>query len=232
VNVPSIQRELKAFIRRHGTSFDHLASAETQILEMSALSVAATHYERHGYGIEPKNLINGRFRVKLKSGYKDNFSWYRVSRDGLAFQIHANLGVQSAYQFDTGIYVVDVAVVKDDCVANRGPGKRDEWISNGALVTFLEAKKLVAFPMLLAQFVGIVHEIKPRFLLGRRPRGFIAADHFDPSLITVGHLARTAGAIRRGFSDRRFRIRVVTNFDAKISWLSRHDDSASPLAGD
>jgi hypothetical protein len=208
-------------------------SSETQILELAALSVAATHYERAGYAVLPTNLIAGHFKVKVKSGYRDNFSWFTVTRGGATFEVHGNLGVQSAYRLDTGIYVVDVAVVKGGTVSRRGPGARDEWVRNDDVVTFLEVKKLVAFPMLLAQFIGIVHEIKPSFLnSGRRPRGFLANDHFEPALVTVGHLARTAGAIRDGFAARRFHIRVITNFDAKISWLSRERSASSPLSAD
>lgn len=228
INVTATQRELKRFISRHRARFDKLASSETQILEISALAVATTHYQRHGYSVVPENLRGGTFRVKVKSGYRDNFSWFRVARDE-AFEIHANLGVQSAVVTDTGIYVVDVAVTRSGCVANRGPGKRDEWVANRDVITFLEAKKLVAFPMLLAQFVGIVHEIKPVFLRGRRPRRFVAGAHFDPALVTVGPVARTAGAIRDGFAARGFRIQIVTNFDNRISWLSRHSQSDSPL---
>jgi hypothetical protein len=229
INVTRTQRELRRFISRHRARFDRLASSEAQILEISALAVAATHYEKNGYSVAPENLKRGSFRVKVKSGYRENFSWFGVAREE-AFEVHANLGVQSAYMSDTGIYVVDVAVTHGGSVANKGPGKRDEWIANRDLVTFLEAKKLVAFPMLLAQFVGIVHEIKPGFLKGRRPHGFVARAHFDPALVTVGPVARTAGAIRDGFAARGFRIQVVTNFDNRISWLSRHDDSRSPLS--
>jgi hypothetical protein len=233
VNVPRIQNELTRFITRQRTSFDRLVSSETQILELAALSVAATHYERVGYTVVPTNLIAGQFKAKVKSGYRENFSWFEATRDGLTFEVHGNLGVQSAYRLDTGIYVVDVAVVKGGTVARKGPGVRDEWVRNQDVVTFLEVKKLVAFPMLLAQFVGIVHEIKPAFLTGgRRPWGFRAHDHFDPALVTVGHLARTAGAIRDGFVARRFHIRVITNFDTKISWLSREHSATSPLVSD
>ncbi len=228
MNVGRIQNDLRRFIARHQIQFDHLASSEPQILEISALAVATTHYERNQYKVLPENLKRGTFRVKVKSGYRENFSWFQVAREQ-AFEVHANLGVQSAYAADTGIYVVDVAVARNRAVANRGPGKRDEWIANDDLVTFLEAKKLVAFPMLLAQFVGIVHEIKPTFLSGRRPRGFLRESHFDPALVTVGPVARTAGAIRDGFKARGFRIGIITNFDNRISWLSRNDAAASPL---
>jgi hypothetical protein len=232
VNVDLIRRELRRFIRRQRSAFDRIVSTETQILELAALSVAATHYERIGYKVYPANLIGGHFKVKVKSRYRENFSWFTAVRDGRSYEIHGNLGVQSAFMRDTGIYVVDVAVTKAGSVAKRGPGKHDEWVPNRDVVTFLEVKKLVAFPMLLAQFVGIVHEIKPAFLSGRRPPRFAAEGHFDPALVTLGHLARTAGAIRNGFIERRFRIRVITNFDARISWLSRNDETSSPLIGE
>jgi hypothetical protein len=232
MNVALVQRELSRFIARHRTGFEQVASSQSQILEISALAVAATHYQREGYQVFPENLRAGRFRVKLKSGYRQNFSWFCAQRDEECVEIHSNLSVQSAYAIDTGIYVVDVAVIRGRCRTNRGPGPRDEWIANGDLITFLEAKKLVAFPMLLAQFIGIVHEIKPAFLRQQRAAWFVSEGHFDPALVTIGHLARTSAAIRASYPDRGFCVNVIANFDTRISWLSRNNDQVSPLASD
>jgi hypothetical protein len=198
---------------------------------MAAISVAAEHYARRGYIVAPDNLINGFFKVKTSSkGYKKSFSWFTALSPEADIEIHANLAVQSAYGVDTGIYVLDVGVIRKDAVSFRGPGKTDEWVANRDLITFIEAKHLVAYPMLLAQFVGIVHEVTPAFISGRRrPRNFVKHGHFDPVLVTVGSLARTAGAIRDGFRSRSMHIGVVTNFDIKISWLRARQDNSSPL---
>jgi hypothetical protein len=231
LDVSRVQRELTRFIRRHRTRFNHLASKETQLLEMASLAIAAEHYARANYTVFPVNPINGTFKVKTSSkGYRSSFSWFRAEQATNAIEIHANLGVQSAYRADTGIYVVDVGVIKADALSFRGPGKTDEWVANKDLITFLEAKHLTAYPMLLAQFVGMVHEISPRFISsGSRPRNFRRDRHFNPALLTVGPLARTARAIHDGFRERGLKIQVVSNLDVEISWLGHSHGLRSPL---
>ena len=236
LDVPRVQRErTKALHWAPSLQVTHhLSSRETHLLEMASLAVAAEHYARSGYTVTPENAIAGAFRVKTSSrGYRKSFSWFRAESPTCAVEIHGNLAVQSAYGVDTGIYVLDVGVVKADSPTFRGPGKTDEWIRNSDLVTFLEAKHLVAYPMLLAQFIGIVHEVAPGFISGsRRPRNFVKDRHFDPALVTVGSLARTSSAIRDGFRDRSIHVGILTNFDVKIAWLRAHGSSMSPLEGD
>ena len=82
---------------------------------------------------------------------------------------------------DDARYVVDVAVAPVAVVPRSKPSSVWNEISNQDLITFMEAKALVVYRMLVAQFIGIVHETQPRFPTGRRAPGFRAAGHFDPS---------------------------------------------------
>ena len=52
-----------------------------------------------------------------------------------------------------------------------------ERLDNGDLITFAEVKKLIVYPMLLAHFVGIIHEIMPNNLNSVSQN--ISAVHFD-----------------------------------------------------
>jgi hypothetical protein len=102
-----------------------------------------------------------------------------------------NLSVRSAR--DSGIYCVDLAVTSRGAV----PVQRDpNWkcLPNAGLVTFGEAKKLVVYPMLLAHFIGIVHELAPGFLSGLPP-GFATANHFAPALVTLGYCTANSAEI-------------------------------------
>jgi len=102
---------------------------------------------------------------------------------------------------------------------------------NDALVTFIEAKKLVIYPMLLAQFVGIVHELKPEFLAtaaGPGSGGF-GPPHFWPALVCVGYLTENAHRIVRGYERRGYRLNVVPNLDGHASRLARAPTEPSPL---
>ncbi len=175
VDIKDIANALATFIVGHQTEFTRLSARRSQLLEVGALSMAAEHYTHNGYDVEPRNLVQREFRVKQTTrGLPWNFSWFAASRGSEQLEIHANLPVQDAVGTDGAQYVVDVAVIRAGSLPTTKP-TRAGWARspNDQVVTFIEAKALVIYPMLLAQFVGIVHEIKPDFLGGRRPQGFV-----------------------------------------------------------
>ncbi len=105
-----------------------------------------------------------------------------------------------------------------------------KWIcvENDSLITFAEVKRLVIYPMLLAQFVGIVHEIKPRFLRSPPPVGFDRYHHLPPALMALGHFSGNAAAIVRAYKGRGILICVAENFDVRIA-AHRKGSCQSPL---
>lgn len=117
---------------------------------------------------------------------------------------------------------------EDDKVPKAKPKQKWVALDNGALATFAEVKKLVVYPMLLAQFVGIVHEITPS-RLKRLKSGTPSDDHFPPALITLGYLTATSSKAIKGFAKRKFRLCVVHNFDVYLSQMRRGQASASPF---
>lgn len=219
---------MKAFIRAHSTSFDALNKRQSQLLEMGALALAAEHYRVKGYNVCPRNLQGGAFRVKLSTrGDPRNYSWFRCERES-TFELHANPPVMSNYGLDEGRYVVDVGVITEG-VWGRASRKELDAVPNQDLITFIEAKRLVVYPMLIAQFIGIVHEIKPGFLGGRRPWGFVRDSHFDPALVAIGYLHATSFKINRALPDRGFRIQIAPAFDRSIAQLRGRRGVTSPL---
>src|SRR6266446_428214 len=71
----------------------------------------------------------------------------------------------------------------------RKKERKGQWLclANADLVTFAEAKKLRVYPMLLAQFLGVVHEIRPEFLNRQNlAAAFFAGGHFAPALVSLG----------------------------------------------
>lgn len=105
-----------------------------------------------------------------------------------------------------------------------------KWIcvENDSLITFAEVKRLVIYPMLLAQFVGIVHEIKPRFLRPPPLLGFDRYHHLPPALMALGHFSGNAAAIVRAYKGRGILICVAENFDVRIA-AHRKGACQSPL---
>ncbi|MCZ0936863.1 MAG: hypothetical protein OXJ54_17010 [Gemmatimonadetes bacterium] len=232
MDTAAIRDALVKFARRHKTELDRLGSRKSQLLEIGSLAVCAEHYRLFDYEVLPKNLKRGSFRVKLGSrGYPWNFSWFECVRDSEIVELHANLSVFSSYRMDDGVYVVDVGVSKGGAVPLCKPTEGWRAVENEKLITFAEAKSLVIYPMLLAQFVGIVSEITPIFLTNNRPSGFQEGDHFDPALISIGYLHATAHKIARAYPERGYLVKIVPAMDMKLSLLrSEGRLSASVLA--
>jgi hypothetical protein len=228
VDVAKIQKALKSYMRRHKAAFAALAVRETALLEMGALVMASEHYRISGYRVAIENAKAGVFNIKLTSrGHPYNFSWFTCARDEIRCEIHSNLAVAGAHS-DGAVYVVDVAVVESDVVPKTKPRKSWKCLANKDLITFIEVKKLVIYPMLLAQFVGIVHEIKPKFLRGAKvtPSN---RNHFNPSLISLGYLQGTSRNVVNGFSKRKYGITIVPSFDVHLSSLRRGAALESPF---
>jgi len=233
VDVETLAMSLRSFVRRYKTQFQRLSDRKSQLLEIGALMIAAQHYDLCGYTVTLHNLRKGNIRVKLGTrGDPWNFSRFEAVGEYGSFEIHTNLPVTDALGTEGARYVADIVVVPAGAVPRSALGDGAKWLDlpNTDLVTFIEAKALVIYPMLIAQFIGIVHELKPEFLKGKRPPGFLAAKHFDPALVSLGYLHGTCKNIVGGFEGRKLYIRVVDEFDRAIAQLSR-DGAVSPLAG-
>lgn len=231
MNLTDIQLKLQKFIRLHRVQFEDISKHQSQLLELAALVIATEHYRLNGYKIVPANLIGGRFKVKSSAkGYPFNFSWFRARREDAEVEIHSNLSVLSAYTHDDGVYVVDVGIVKSGCLPSKKSGKGWKGVNNLDLITFIEAKKLVIYPMLLAQFIGIVHEIKPSFLKKAKVPGLKRGGHFSPALVSVGYLHGTSRSIRNGFTERGFKVNIVPALDIEVAKLRGGKITESPFS--
>lgn len=231
VDAEEIAKSLRRFVQRYNTEFQKLSTRKSQLLEIGALMIAAQHYDLSGYDVHVRNLRKGQIRVKLGTrGDPWNFSWFEASKNGRSFEIHTNLPVADALATKGAKYVADVVVVPGDVVPHEKPqaGQKWEMLANSDLITFIEAKALVIYPMLIAQFIGIVHELKPGFLEGKRPNGFKQAQHFDPALVSLGYLHGTCRHIVGGFKGRRVYIRIVDEFDRAIAQIN-FGSTKSPL---
>jgi hypothetical protein len=229
VDVDLVRRELRKFVKHHRGAFEEVSRRQAQFLEIGAMAFVVEHYRKKKYAIEAMGLSGGRiFHVKLGSrGNPANYSWFRCRRGLAEFDVYLNLPVLSSYG-DGGVYVVDVGVVHAGLVLTRKDGE-PLALRNRDLITFAEVKNFKIYPMLLAHFVGIVHEIQPAFLGRRRPNGFAKANHFSPTLFTVGSITRNSTLILGGFAIRKYRVNVVPTFDLKIAALSADASTPSPL---
>ena len=189
------------------------------------------YYEEAGYVLKPENLLEGKFRFKYNTkGYPWNYSYFVAhSTNGTElsaalFEIRHNQQVSSAWIKANGlhgdkppVFAVDIAVVKPDGLPKlkRGQARKTQqyWAGNQSLITFGESKKLTAYPMLLAQFLGIVHEIKPEFL-NSKTGDFRVVEHEQhpfPVLFTSGNLTEGTEKVLKSFQERNYLITVIDN---------------------
>ncbi len=211
MNLVNVKNAVKRVILKHSGGFRQIAASQTQLLELASVTGIAEHYRSIGASVSPVNPKGKRgFVVKTSTrGYPWNFSYFACDLSGEKFEIRMNLMVNGAH--DEGIYCVDVGITKSNSVPYSEPPNLWIRVDNSDLITFAETKKLVVYPMLLAQFVGIVHEIKPEFLMAGSTR------HLSPTLITIGHLTGNSQAIVSAYPNRNFRILIADNYDVRLA---------------
>lgn len=218
MDVDAIHRAIKAFLETNRQAFTAIDTNQSKALELAATVGIAEHYRSVGYEVaivNPKSRPHD-FVVKTSTrGYPWNFSHICFRRGDDEFEAHMNLMVSSAH--DEGTYCVDVGLTLPGKVP--GQAKRDGWnrLENRDLVTFAEVKKLVVYPMLLAQFIGIVHEIKPRFLSRRLPRDFARCAHLRPTLASLGNFSGNSRKIVDAYSGRGIQVEIAENFDIRLA---------------
>jgi hypothetical protein len=127
---------------------------------------------------------------------------------------------------------VDVGIVEPDVVPEN-VSKKGKWVCvpNDSLLSFAEAKRLTVYPMLLAQFVGIVHEIRPQFLTSPVPTGFGRHLHLPPTLIALGQFSGNSKLIVDAYLARSVTVCIAENFDVRLA-LHRRGSARSPLYWD
>jgi hypothetical protein len=140
-------------------------------------------------------------------------------------RIHSNLSVEGAR--DRGVYCVDVAVVAAGIVPADKSKKKPPAMRNKHLISFAEAKKLNVYPMLLAHFIGIVHEVTPQYMRSFK-RIDVPDGHLHPTLITLGRLSGNSKTILRSFERRKYKVWVAESFDLRLLY-SRKNRNLSPF---
>jgi hypothetical protein len=230
MDLENISTALEAYIEAHGADLAYLPVIQSQLLELGALVLSAEHYRIKGYEVGVANLIRENFKVKRTSGgWPWNFSWFTAARGAESIEIHTNLPVAGFYGKDRARYVVDIAICKPGVLPLK-PTKDPDWSAkNASLVSFIEAKKLIVYPMLLAQFIGIVHEVMPGSLANSPDEKVLGAGHFNPTLVTIGRWARSCERIYLAFPDRGYRIQVIPNLDLTLGQLRHGDMRHSPF---
>lgn len=199
------------------------------------MMLAVQHYERYGYKATAENLAKGRFRPKWSSmGEPRDHSYWRISRPPLEVEAHLNAPVWDGQGGKTATFVVDVGIVSAGSTARRDADRRElRGFENADLRTFIESKSIPIYPMLVAHFLGIVHEITPWAMQATvAPPRRDPAD-FDPALVSRKLPSANTERLLGSLVGRGVRVRVVPAFDQYVlEGRLRPHTSVSVLARD
>jgi hypothetical protein len=243
-NYLNLQRKVEHFIASHKSTIHNVSRNRNNIFEVSCYVLVAQYYEFIGYRLEIKNPIDGKFRFRYSTnGFPWRYSYlvgFSKMDDQPVFEIWHNQKV-AGFRFadeeenEIPLYATDIAIIKPRGLpanlnfATKGKDER-VWVKNADLITFGEVKNLVGYPMLIAQFLGVVHEIKPPFLhesVGCIPSDFYEQRHLPPLLLTSGKLLSGALMVKKSFEYRQIEIYVIDNliiqsFDLVLEELSKY----------
>ena len=110
----------------------------------------------------PKGTTTIRLRFSTR-GCPAEYSYAeRKSPQGEIFQVRHQLRVATHHyeseRWPPANICLDVAVIQD---VNLDGYSANDYVLNSALLTFGEAKHMSAFAELIADFIGLVHEMQP-----------------------------------------------------------------------
>lgn len=215
MNLESLAEQLNGLLISATEVTVQVGDNATQLFEFGTLLAFAHYYVDRGFQVAPINLTNrNSFRVKTSPrGYPGNYSAIRVENpnDNSEFFIYQNLAVQGRRATDAH-FCLDVAILREAIPNVRPIGW--QFAANSQLISFAEAKFLKVYPMLVAHFIGIVHELMPDYLSGScNP----PSPHTAPILVSKGNLSENLRAIVDSFAGRGMTIRVENDFDRRLA---------------
>lgn len=229
MDLAKVQAAIRRVIRRHAEAFAAIGGNQAKLLELASITGFAEHYKAASFEVRVHNP-KGKAYFAVKTGTNGdpwNFSYFTASDSSSSVELHMNVKVRSAH--DEGMYCVDVGVVRDGAIPKQKSSVKWECLPNADLITFGESKKLVVYPMLLAQFIGIVHEIKPVYLAGGPT---IVGAHPPPTLIALGHFSGNAHAIVSAYPARAIKVNVAANYDVRLARVRGAVGHTSPFSVD
>jgi hypothetical protein len=206
-------------------------STINQIHEAFVFGELIRYYRSKGWKVEIVNPsasksatsppAQAKLRLKFSTrGKPSAYSYARCTKGKKVAQIHHQLRVATAtakkFRADKANVCLDVAVIKEFDVSALSS---DDPVANKQLITFGEAKHMVAFAELLAGFVGMVHELQPKRLRISKSTetGRSRLSSPLPFLYVSGWLNPTAQGILSTIKKRGFEIDLYSQDDHLVS---------------
>lgn len=226
-----LEEELREVISSYKSTYEDADRRNSSLLEVGAMLLAVQHYEIKGYQISlisPSSVFSPKYTSLGDPRDTTKYSYWKVKKNDQCFEIHLNAPVWDGISHSACTFVVDVGVVKENSIIREDDGiglntktsksknYRLRGFENNDLVTFMEAKYLNIYPMLVAHFIGIVHEILPWALGNSEPEGFVSCEHFNPTLVSRKGFSANVERLLSSLAERKYNVHIVPYFEKYI----------------
>jgi hypothetical protein len=228
IDQEALKKELNAFFDKRSWDLRRFGQTVNQTFEAFVFASVIAWYQARGWNValvHPRDEQTKKQVLKLKfntRGAPKGYSYARCEKDGHVLQIRHGLRVATRH-YVKGVrplsnICLDVSVLK---AADLDGYKSNDQAPNDLLVTFGEAKHMSAFAELIANFIGMVHEVQPERLAlqcrEKRPE-----DHLAPFLYVSGTLHGTAEGLYKTIQSRGLDLDVYTQTEALTKVVNLH----------
>ena len=215
IDTGKLKTSLQTFFKEKRPEFNAFGSTVNQVFEAFVFASVATWYRSRGWTIDfvhPKRHSGEHLRLKYSTrGRPENYTYIRCVKGKEEVHLRHSLRVATKHfkpgqRFRANI-VLDVAVLSP---VDTSEMSSDSHIENRNLISFGEAKHMSAFAELVANFVGLVHELQPKRLKRIRGESYTPTmmKHPSPFLFVSGFLFHTAQGIAETITERGFDIDI------------------------
>jgi hypothetical protein len=218
INNEKLKESLFTFFDGQRGNISNFGNTVNQTFEAFVFASLINHYKAKGWNVILKNLTENNNKVKLKfntRGKPGGYTYALCTNGDQSIQIRHGLRVATHFnrqEFEHSANIVlDVSVIKD---VDLSEYESNDALPNESLITFGEAKHMSAFAELIANFIGLAHEIAPDVLANIRSPNpsnsvkYAQSDHPAPFLYVSGYLYPTAQGLLESIRDRGYSIDV------------------------
>jgi hypothetical protein len=199
----AVSERLAKFFSTNRSDLGKFGSTVNQTFEAFVFTQVISWYRGRNWKVvlePPKGSPAGTVKLKFNTrGRPSGYTYARCEKDDVVVQIRHGLRVATRhhkrFQFPPANVCLDVSVIQDRDLLDYDT---DAYLPNDDLITFAEAKHMSAFAELVANFIGLVHEMQPNRLAEgsmRQPRPGRRRRHPAPFLYVSGILYKTARGV-------------------------------------
>lgn len=230
IDQAGIKNDLAKFFEQKSNDISNFGGTVNQTFEAFVFAATVAWFKEQGWKVTIHHPAkhDAKLGMKLKfstRGKPSGYSYAECEKGKRTLQIRHGLRIATAAytpsQKKPANICVDVAVIEN---TDLGKFASDDFVTNNKLVTFGEAKHMSAFAELVANFVGLVHELQPDRLKAKRPH----KNRLSPFLYVSGFLQNTALGIKESIENRQYDLQIYwrTSNLAKACSLPERDPPA------